>query len=283
MPSARFQTLIAVAVVLALPGCALVSPSNSRNWAPDQAVLARADIEGPTVRVHNIRNCAYRTVDDYTANYYDKTYNLNELNSVWFFVVPFAEMPVLAHTMLSFGFADRDYLAVSVEVRKEKGESYAALTGMMNRFEVMYVVGDERDVVALRTNYRLNEVYMYRARATPEQARTLFLDVMRRVNKLAVEPEYYNTLTNNCTTNIMRHVNRLSPHAVPYDWRVLLPGQSDRLAYDRGLLDTNLSFEETKLRARINERAYQWRDSPNFSVAIRSGNSEFGSGNGELR
>lgn len=273
MPLARLPALIAVAALLVAPGCAMLSPSNARNWAPDQAVLARAEVEGAQVRIHNIRHCAYRTVSDYTVRHYDKTYNLNELNSVWFFVVPFPELPALAHTMLSFGFADRDYLAVSVEVRKEQSESYAALTGMLNQFEIMYVVGDERDLVALRSNYRLNEVYMYRARATPEQVRTLFLDVIGRVNKLAAEPEYYNTLTNNCTTNIMQHVNRLKPDTVPYNWRVLLPGQSDRLAYDLGLLDTNLSFEETKRRARINEPAYQWRDSPDFSVAIRGGNS----------
>jgi len=189
---------------------------------------------------------------------------------VGFFVVPFPELPSLAHTMLSFGFADRDYLAVSVEIRKEQGETYAPLKGMLGQFEIMYVLGDERDLIGLRTNYRLHEVYMYRVRATPAQAQTLFRDVIERVNKLAVEPEYYNTLTNNCTTNILRHVNHLDPKAVPFDWRVVLTGQSDRLAYERGLLDTNLSFEETKARAKINYAAYRWRESPDFSVAIRA-------------
>jgi hypothetical protein len=270
MFSVHLQILAALTVLFGVSGCALIPPSNQRSWAPDQAVLSSARIEGSLVRVHNIRNCEYRTEKDYTVRHYDKTFNLNELNSVWFFVVPFPEIPALAHTMLSFGFADRDYLAVSVEIRKEKGESFAPVKGLLGNFEIMYVVGDERDLVALRTNYRLDEVYMYRARTTPEQAQSLFVDIMQRVNKLAVEPEYYNTLTNNCTTNIMRHVNRLRANTVPYDWRVLMPGQSDRLAYDLGLLDTNLSFEETKRRARINLPAYQWRESPDFSVAIRS-------------
>lgn len=264
------SALLALLALLASSGCATVTPTNARNWSPDQAVLAYAEIDEPLVRVHNIRNCEYRTESDYTVRYYDKAYNLNELSSVWFFVVPFAEMPVLAHTMLSFGFADRDYLAVSVEVRKQVGESYAALKGLMNQFEIMYVVGDERDLVGLRTNLRLSEVYMYRARTTPEQCRKLFLDVMRRVNKLSVEPEFYNTLTNNCTTNIQQHVNSLNPKAVPYDWRVLFPGRSDQLAYELDLLDTSLSFEETKLRAKINRRAYDFRDSPQFSIALRS-------------
>ena len=266
----RLGALFAVAAAAALPGCAMVAgPSNQRSWGADQRVLATAEINEPVVRIHNVRNCQYRTEKDYTVRYYDKTFNLNELNSVWFFVVPFPEMPSLAHTMLSFGFADRDYVAVSVEIRKESGEKYAPVKGMLGTFEIMYVVGDERDLVALRANYRLDEVYMYRARATPEQARALFVDMLQRANKLAREPEFYNTLTNNCTTNILNHVNRLRTNTVP-TWRVLLPGLSDRLAYDLGLLDTNLSFEETKLRAKINRRAYEWRDSPEFSVAIRA-------------
>ena len=277
LPLARRQChpsvfgLVVLLALLAGSGCALVKPTNVANWSPDQVVLAYAEIDEPLVRVHNIRNCEYRTESDYTVRHYDKTFNLNELSSVWFFVVPFPEMPALAHTMLSFGFADRDYVAVSVEVRKQKGETYAAMKGLMNQFEIMYVVGDERDLVGLRTNYRLSEVYMYHARTTPEQCRMLFLDVMKQVNKLAVEPEFYNTLTNNCTTNIQQHVNRLKPNAVPYDWRVLFPGRSDQLAYELGLLDTTLSFEQTKLQAKINRPAYEYRDSPEFSVAIRAG------------
>ncbi len=270
MQSACLQALTALAALLAVGGCALTPPSNDRHWAPDQAVLSSAEIDGHLVHVHNIRNCEYRTPQDYTVHHYDKTFDLDAVNSVWFFVVPFPELPALAHTMLSFGFADRDYLALSVEIRKEQGETYAPLKGMLGQFEIMYVLGDERDLIGLRTNYRLHEVYMYRVRATPAQAQTLFRDVVQRVNKLVVEPEYYHTLTNNCTTNILRHVNHLNPEAVPSDWRVLLTGQSDRLAYDRGLLDTKLSFEETKARAKINYPAYRWRDRPDFSIAIRA-------------
>ena len=171
--------------------------------------------------------------------------------------------------MLSFGFAGRDYLAVSVEIRKEQGESFGPLKGFFRQYEIMYVLGDERDLLALRTNHRLDDVYVYRARATRQQVRELFLDVIRRVNKLSVEPEFYNTLTNNCTTNIRNHINRLSADRVPYDYRVLLPGYADRLAYDLGLLQSDGSFEETKRRARVNYLAFLHRDSPNFSVRIR--------------
>lgn len=267
----RAARLLSVAAMLLLPspGCMLTKPSNHRDWSPDLAKLARADLQGPLVHVHNIRNCDYRSEKDYSVRYYDKTFNLDELNSVWFVVVPFPESPNLAHTMLSFGFADRDYLAVSVEIRREKGETYAPLKGSLNQFELMYVVGDERDLVALRSNHRLNEVYMYRSTATAEKARELFLDVMERVNQLEEKPEYYNTFTNNCTTNIMRHINRIAPNAVPYDYHVLLPGLSDRYAYELGLIASRGSFEATKEAARVNELAYRYRESPDFSQLIR--------------
>ena len=251
------------------PGCTLFTPSNDYNWSPDQAVLPRAEIREPLVTVRNIRNCDYRTEQDYDVRYYDKTFDLGRLDGVYFIVVPFPETPRLAHTFLSFSFTGGDYLAVSAEVRKEKGQTYSPLNGLFNQYQIMYVVGDERDLIGLRANYRLNDVYLYRARATPQQGRALFVDMMQRVNKLAEKPEFYNTLTNNCTTNIVQHVNRLSPHRVGFDYRVLLPGYSDRLAYDLGLLDTDLSFEATRERARITREACLYRESPTFSADIR--------------
>ena len=247
----------------------LPRPSNDRDWVADQALVPTAQFQGNRMTVCNIRNCDYRTADDYTVHYYDKTFELDEVDSVDFIVVPFKDMPSLAHTMLSFGFAGRDYLAVSVEIRREKGESYDPVRGALAQYEIMYVVGDERDLIGLRANHRMDDVYVYPTRATPEQARSLLVDVMRRVNKLAVEPEFYDTLANNCTTNLRGHVNQLLPDRVPYDYRVLLPGLSDRLAYDLGLLDTDAPFEQTRDRARVNYLAYVHRDDPDFSAKIR--------------
>ncbi len=258
-------------LLLALPmiGCAAMRPSNYRDWSPDQAVLARADIVGDRVAVHNIRNCVYLADQSYVVNYYDKQFDLNQIDSVDFVMVPFQDLPSLAHTMLSFHFRNGDRVALSVEVRKKRGEEYNILKGLLRQYELMYVVGDERDLIKLRTNYRKDDVYLYRARATPQQARELFVDVMNRVNHLAAEPELYDLINNNCTTNIMRHVNHLAPNKVPYGWDVLLTGHSDRLAYDLGLLDTDLPFEEAKRRARISEVARRYADDADFSGVIR--------------
>jgi hypothetical protein len=244
-------------------------PTNRREWSPDQAVLPWAELKGEQVTVHNIRNCKYRTVDDYTVQHYDKTFDLRKITSVDFIVVPFDDNPSIAHTMLSFGFQNKDYLVSSVEIRKEKGQEYSALKGFFHQYGLMYVLADERDILWKNSIGWKEEVYIYRTKATPTQARELFIDVMRRVNKLVDEPEFYDTLTNNCTTNIRRHVNHLTGGSIPYDYRVLLPGYSDHLAYDLGLLDTTESFEVTKERARVNYQAYLYREAADFSQKIR--------------
>jgi len=264
-------------LLLALAGCQgvrkMVAPSNVRNWSPDQRVLPYAEFHGSEVTVHNIRNCKYFDEDVYVVNHDDRSYNLSDLKAVDFFMVPFEDMPSLAHTMLSFEFrppqADPQYLAVSVEIRKEKGESFAVWKGSARQYELTYVVADERDVVQLRTNQRGEQVYRYRTTATPEMSRRLLVDVLGRVNELASRPEFYDTVTNNCTTNIVRHINRIKPDRIHYDVRILLPGYSDKLAYDQGLIEPHGTFEQTKARALINPLALAAAGRDDFSQAIR--------------
>lgn len=254
---------------LSLFGCKAVTPTNNRVWAPDQARLPVAEFNGDYVSVHNVRNCRYVTKDDYIVQYYDKEFLLSDVKTVDYVVVPFDETPGVAHTMLSFGLADGDYLVSSVEIRKEQHEDYSPVKGFANQYELMYVLGDERDIINLSSNYYKSRVYLYRTVATPEQSQALLVDVLKRANKLAVQPEFYNTITNNCTTNIVGHVNKIAPKKVPLDLRVVLPGYSDQYAYQLGLLDTSLPFEELKARSQINRLAEQYRDSEDFSAMIR--------------
>jgi hypothetical protein len=247
----------------------LFRPSNERNWTIEQSRLAEAEVAGNLVTVRNIRDCRWRAADDFILTYYDRTFDLNTLRNVYFIVVPFNETPSLGHTMLSFEFDDGDCLAVSVEIRKEQGEAFSIVGGFFHQYELIYVVASERDLIGRRVNSDLCDVYLYRSTATPQQGRELLLDVLRRVNQLAKKPEFYNTLVNNCTTNIRDHINHLSKGRIPYDYRVLLPGLSDRLAYDTGLIERRGSYEATRQDARINYVAYLNRDTADFSRAIR--------------
>jgi hypothetical protein len=247
-----------------------LTASNNRDWSPDQAVLSTAKIHGDEVTIRNIRNCKYLGEGEYVVDYYDKTFDLKQARSVDFLVVPFTATPALAHTMLSFGFEGEQYVDLSIEVRKEKGETYNPLKGALREYELMYVIADERDVIRLRTDIFKDQVYLYRMKASPDEVRELFVDVLKRANRLAKKPEFYDTLSNNCTNNLVSHVNKLKPETVPYTIDVLLPGTADRLVYNLGLIDTARSFEDTKAAARINDLAAQYGDAPDFSTRIRT-------------
>jgi hypothetical protein len=273
----RFVASLILCALAAASGCSTVTkmaaPSNVRSWTEEQAVLPYAEFRGNQIVARNVRHCRYFGEDTFVVEHDDRTYDLAHLQAVDFFMVPFEDMPRLAHTMLSFEFVPPEgpsqYLAVSIETRKEQGETYAAWKGSARQYELMYVLADERDVVQLRTNHRGEDVYRYRTTASPDQARVLLIDVLARTNQLASRPEFYETFRNNCTTNLVDHVNRIKPNRLVYDYRVLLPGYSDQLAFDEGLIMPYGTFEETKQRAYINGKALAAANREDFSQAIR--------------
>ncbi len=223
-----------------------LQPSNNRDWLPDVVELPYADINGSQVVIHNIRNCDYRTETDFTVQHYDKTFNLDQLRTADLYLVTWGS-PHIAHTMISFGFTNGDYVCFSIECRKEKGEDYSALKGLFRQFELTYIIADERDVVRLRTNYRRDEeACLYRLQVTPEQGRKLFLDYVRRANELHERAEWYNALTDNCTTAI--RMQRDVADRAPWDWRMLINGHLDKMLYEHGTIVTNLPFPELKKR-----------------------------------
>ncbi|MFT5527097.1 MAG: hypothetical protein ACI9HK_005079 [Pirellulaceae bacterium] len=244
-------------------------PSHDRDWQKGLGTLPTAEVVGDEVKLNSVRNCRYRSEEDFDLEYYDATYKLSELESVDFVVVPFTDAPNLAHTMLSFGFRDGRHFIISVEARMEVGEAYNPVYGALNRYELIYVIGDERDLIPLRTRIRNVEVYLYRGQTTPEGRVSLLLNMLERVNTVARRPEFYDTFTNNCTTNLVHHVNEIRPGRVPFDYRILLPAHSDRLAFDIGLIDTSLPFEELRRRSHINGAANRNLNAEDFSQRIR--------------
>ena len=159
---------------------------------------------------------------------------------------------------------------MSVEVRKELGEKYSPILGLARQYELTYVLSDERDVIRLRTEHHGANVYVYPTVANSFQAQALFADVIERMNRLADHPEFYNSITNNCTTNLAGHVNEVSPGKINYGWKVLLPGLSAEYAYELGLLDNRIPFEDLTAISLINPLAEEHFDDPDFSQRIRS-------------
>ena len=244
----------------------LIPPSNNRNWQPDVAILPSAQIDGDMITIRNIRNCDYRKGTDYTVSYYDKTFDLSKLQGADLFIC-FWGSPRIAHTIMSFCFEGDKYLCISIETRKEVGEEYSAVKGFFKQYELTYIVADERDLIRLRTNFRKETVYLYRLTTKPTLVREVLLDYLKSVNQLNVHPEWYNALTENCTTAIRGH-------AAPYthgkmSWKVLLNGYLDTLLYERKAIDTNMPFEQIKQISRINDKALNAGNSDDFSMIIR--------------
>lgn len=263
-----------------------LKPSNNRNWQPDVAQTAWAEINGSKVTIHNLRYCDYRTETDYTPHWETRTYDLSKLRGIDVSFIYWMG-PWIAHSIMSFDFGNEGYVTISVETRKQVGQTYSAIRGFFRYYELIYIMADERDVIRLRTNFRPGphgqgeEVYLYHTLATPEQSRAIFLDYLKRTNLLHEKPEWYNALTNNCTTNIALHVNDVGGAGFsPWDWRILLSGKADEMLYEHKILaGENLTFAELKRRAFINPVARAADDSPDFSKIIRAGRPGFPSAN----
>jgi hypothetical protein len=261
-------TLVFVALLAWWSG---IAPSNDRDWKPEVAVLPYATIDGDRVTMHNIRNFDYRSETDFTARYYDKTFDLRKLESVDL-VASYWAGPAIAHIFLSFGFGPSDYLAISIERRDQRGEGYSAIKGMFKQYELFYVVADERDVIRVRTNYRRDppeRVYLYRLQGSPDSARRVFEEYLREINALRERPQFYHTVTANCTGNIWLHA-RINPGHVPYSWKVLVSGHLPEYLYEQGRLDARMSFAELQRRGHINALAQAADPAPDFSRRIRA-------------
>lgn len=245
-----------------------ISPSHNREWRPEVAVMPRAFVSGDRVRMTGVRNFDYRTLNDFTVRYEERELELSHLVGLDFYVSYFTEGPV-GHTFVSFIFDNAPPLAISIETRPEMGEGFAPIASLFKQFELIYVVGDERDVVGVRTNHRSEPVYLYRLNTSAEDARRLFLIYLKRINELADQPEFYHLLSNSCTINIVRYANAAG-RSGRFDIRHLLNGLIDSYLYHSGRIDTRLPFGELRRRSRINEAAQAADGASDFSQRIRS-------------
>lgn len=268
------------AAALAALACALVlgvgawqlslRPSHARTWAQEQAVLPHVTIRGDTARVEHLRDFAHTSDTTAVPRYASRAYDLRQVRRVWYVLSPFnPDWRGPAHSFFSFEFTDGAFVSVSVEARREAGEAFSTVRGVLRQYELMVVVGTERDLVGLRAVTWADPVYLYPGRATPAQARALLVALLRRAQALERRPEFYNTLTNNCTTNLLDAVNGVRETPIAYGLPVLFPGYSDALAYDEGLLDTDLPLDSARAAFRINERAAAAALAPDFSQRIR--------------
>jgi hypothetical protein len=241
------------------------------DWQTPLSRLSTAEFHGDFVTVRNVRNFRYKDGEEETdlvPGYYDKTYDLSNVSKVWYVSEPFKNLSVAAHTFLSFEFSNGDYLSISIEARKLKGQDYRLSLGLLRTYPLMYIAADERDSILVRANIRKDDVYVYPVRT--EKGRALLVDMLEEMNTLASKPQWYNTVTDNCTSRIAWHVNRVTPGRISsVAWQSYVTGYADAFALEHGLLETNLSLDEARKKYYITYRSQEIGDIPNYSKEIR--------------
>ena len=244
---------------------------SSQRWDVGHEKTPTVVFDGDTANISELRDFRYECNGGHEANWRQRTVNLAETTSVDFIVVPFSKDSSLAHTMVSFGFANGSHLAISVEARRRKGQPYSIWKGQFGAFPLMYVIADERDCIGHRVDCYDYDVHLYRSAATPEESRTFLTAMLRRANALTESSEKYNTLFNNCLTNLRSHVNSIWPRRIPWGWGVLFTGHADHLAYNLGILNSNDSFRSLHDQANISPLAKGNGHRDDYSCWIRSG------------
>lgn len=268
-------------LVASLAWWASITPRADRDWVPEVAHLIEGQVvtpardeaatQGEVLHLEQVRNFVWHSIENYTPRWESRDYPLEELTSVDLLTSHWMG-PQIAHTLVSFGFADGRYLAFSVEIRKERTEQFSTLGGMFKQYELAVIAADERDIIRVRSNVRGEQVHLYRVQMPREMIRELLLAYVDEAETLRTQPRFYNTATSNCTTLVYAMMTRLTD-GLPLDYRLLLSGYLPEYVADQDALSDAAPFAELKASSLINPAAIAADNHPDgdFSRLIREG------------
>ncbi|MEZ4462391.1 MAG: DUF4105 domain-containing protein [bacterium] len=268
----RGWLLLAAVFVTSTLGWAMVSPQKDREWSEVSARTPYATKDGQNITIHDIRDFRYNADGTWTAHWYDKTFNLDDIEQGYLVLTRFGGIDGLAHVMASFRFKGDQFIVLSAEIRREDGESYDPIGGAMRQYELYYVAADERDAIALRTQVQKDETWLIPMNAGKEKTAEFFVSMVDRITKIHNEPEWYNSITSSCASNLASHYEAVNKVSFPPDYRILLPGFSEELVAELGLLPEGMSVEDARKSFKINEVAVKAPLDDSFSRVIRGEN-----------
>lgn len=247
-------SIFLIAIILgALLSLVLMHPSDSRNWLPEYERTASATLASTTATITNVRDWSY-TDAIASTDWTTATVDTADVVRTWFVLEPFADYEGIGHTFLVFEFRDGSALSFSVQARQEVGESYSAIRGLFNSYELAYQWGTERDFIGRRLVYLAHPVRMYPLELTEADGAALLRSLIRETNELAETPRFYNTLTANCTNMLAKIVNEYYPNSLPFHHSWVLTGFADEYLMKEGLITVTGSIEETQQRYDLTPR-----------------------------
>ncbi len=273
MTKKRIVTYIFLIALIIFSGIVLSkSPSHDRSWELGQEKLPRIEINENLITVKNLRDFDWKK-EGTEANYIEETFDLNKLDGVDVVISHFSDFEGMAHIFLTFRFEDNKNIAISVETRREDFEEFEPIKGLFRKFEIIYVVATEEDLIGVRTNVRNDgegeRVYLYPTISTPEKSRELFKLLAEDINNVYESPTFYNTLFNSCINSITRRVEEISIFDFPITYKTILPGYFDEVLYEMGVFPNNeLGFEDFKNKNLIHNNQVD-NHSDDFGKQIR--------------
>ena len=263
--------------VFALPFAAIVGwfatiePRNDRVWSAEMARLLAYTRDGDEIVVSNVRNFNWTGPDTADERWETRRYSLSGLAAVDVLSL-YWKGERIAHTYFSFVWTNGEALSLSVEIRKEQDEAYSPIAGFFKAYELSILAGDERDFYGWRVFFPKEDIQIFRTRATPRQAQELLLKLLDYANDVAKTPAFYNTLTDNCTTEVWMLTETMG-HDRPNDWRILASGYLPDFLYELGVLDPSRPLQELRdnghLMPRVRSALDQNLTGAAFSKAIR--------------
>lgn len=270
---ANIEFIIALVILSFLTYVAMRTPSHDRVWSKDQEVLPSVSTYGEHITVHNVRQARYRSVDDYDVEYANWTFSLSDIKGVWLLIEPFGNFSIFglkpAHVLLSFELKNGNFLSVSPEIRKKKGDVFSPIKSFFRSYEIMYVLADEQDVVALRTNHRKDDVRLYPLALPKKRVQQLFQNITHKVNDINAKAAFFNTAVHSCVTNVVTHLRDVNIPLPRYHLLYLLPGTLDGLLFKNKLIATKLPLEKARSFFYVTDKAQACGDAPDFSQKIR--------------